>query len=531
MTMLAVSIMVEEHAAEAALAAAARAAEFGADLVEYRIDRVADDIDTVNTLLSRTPLPCIVTCRPTWEGGDFDGDDADRMSLFEHLGSGPHPPAYLDVELAAYQRSANLRQKVGLAVDHPDQQRPLTTGLILSSHDFDRRPKDLLQKVAAMAEARACRVIKVAWHARSLRDNLEAFELVEKKYKPTIALCMGPFGLPSRVLAKKFGALLTFAALDAQSATAPGQPTIDELKNLYRWDEQRASTRVYGVIGWPVGHSMSPPIHNAGFDAVDEDAVYLPMPVPPEYEHFKATVASWLDHEGLHFRGASVTIPHKANLLRFVEETGGEIEPLAEAIGAANTLTKRDDGTLYASNSDYAAALDSVCAAMQIERVGLAGKTVAVLGAGGAARAVVAGFADAGAGVTVFNRTPEKAAALADQFNATAAAPEALRELPWDVLINCTPVGMHPNVDATPVYQPDIEHRTSNTANPPVVFDTIYNPIETRLLREAKAAGCLTVPGTEMFVRQAATQFELWTGKAAPLGVFRTVLELKLATR
>lgn len=528
MTMLAVSIMVEESSAEAALAAAARAAEFGADLVEYRIDRIADDIDTINALLSRTPLPCVVTCRPTWEGGEYDGNDADRMSLFEHLGSGPHPPAYLDVELAAYERSANLRQKVGFAVDHPDQQRPLTTGLILSSHDFDRRPKDLLQKIAKMAEARACRVIKVAWHARSLRDNLEAFELIEKKYKPTIALCMGQFGLPSRVLAKKFGGLLTFAALDAQSATAPGQPTIDELKNLYRWDAQRGSTRVYGVIGWPVGHSMSPPVHNAGFDAVDEDAVYLPMPIPPEYEHFKATVGSWLDHAGLHFRGASVTIPHKANLLHFVEESGGEIEPLAAAIGAANTLTKREDDSLYASNSDYAAALDSVCAALDIEREGLTGKQIAVLGAGGAARAVVAGFADAGAGVTVFNRTPEKAAALAERFQAAAAKPEELRDLPWDVLINCTPVGMHPNVDATPVLKSDIEHRKSQTTNQPVVFDTIYNPIQTRLLRDAKAAGCLTVPGTEMFVRQAATQFELWTGKVAPLEVFRSVLESRL---
>ncbi len=526
MTLLTVPITV--HDRPAALADAARAAALGADLVEYRIDTFVDDLDDIQQLVAESPLPCIVTCRPTWEGGDYDGDEMHRISLLEHAGLGDQgiTPAYLDLELKAYQTSANLRQKVGLVIDHPDQPRPdVTAGLILSSHDFLTQPPDLDRKLMAMAEAPACRVIKLAWRARSLRDNLEAFEILRRKLKPTIALCMGDAGLPSRVLAKKFGALLTFAALDPAAGTAPGQPTIRDLKHLYRWDAIREDTAVYGVIGYPVGHSMSPAFHNAGFDETHFNGVYLPMPIPPEYEHFKATVLSWLDYEPLHFRGASVTIPHKANLLRFVEEQGGTIEPLAATIGAANTLTKRDDGSLYASNTDYAALLDATCEALSIEREALAGKTVGVLGAGGAARAAVAAFTHTGSHVTVYNRTLDKAEALASQFGATALGMNQLGSREHEVLINCTPLGMSPKIDATPL-PAEAQHLLGPGV---VVFDTIYNPLETVLLRDAKAAGCVTINGADMFVRQGAAQFELWTHQTPPLDVFRRVLLEKLS--
>lgn len=529
MTRLTVPITVTDR--PAALAAAARAAEFGADLVEYRLDTFCPpevELGEIESLVAASPLPCIVTCRPTWEGGEYDGDEMHRLSLLEHAGLGADgiTPAYLDVELRAYQSSANLRQKVGLVVDHPDQPRPdVTAGLILSSHDFETMPSDLDRRVMAMADAEACRVIKVAWRARSLRDNLEAFEILQRKLKPTIALCMGEAGLPSRVLAKKFGALLTFAALDEHTGTAPGQPTVAELKNLYRWDAMREDTRVYGVIGYPVGHSMSPAFHNAGFDATETNGVYLPMPIPPEYEHFKATVLSWLEYEPLHFRGASVTIPHKANLLRFVEEQGGEVETLAATIGAANTLTKRDDGSLYASNTDYAALLDATCDALSIEREQLAGKSVGVLGAGGAARAAVAAFGHYGSDVVVYNRTLDKAEALAEQFGAEALPMDQLGEKNFDILINCTPLGMFPQTDATPL---PVE-KQGILGPGVVVFDTIYNPLETVLLRDARAAGCVTITGMEMFVRQGAAQFKLWTHQDPPLDVFRRVLLEKLS--
>ena len=514
MTLLAVPLFVEDL--PTAHAAAARAAEHGADLVEYRIDTFTDPA-AVQTLIAGSPLPCLITARAHWEGGHCDLEETDRISLLEHagLGQGGHVPAYLDLELKAYEASANLRQKIGLVVDHPDQPRPdVTTGLILSTHDFETMPRDLDRRILAMADAPACRVIKAAWRARSLRDNIDAFELIARKIKPTIALCMGEAGLPSRVLAKKFGAHLTFAALDTDAGTAPGQPTLDELKNLYRWDAINVHTKVYGVIGHPVGHSVSPAFHNAGFTETDFNGVYLPMPIPPEYEHFKATLLRWLDYAPLDFCGASVTIPHKQNLLRFVEEQNGDIEPLAQTIGAANTLHRRSDGTLYAGNTDYAAILGATR-----DKLGddLTEKRVAVLGAGGAARAAVAGFADAGAAVTVFNRTVAKAESLAGEFGARAAPLDPdhpLNPWEWDLLINCTSVGMHPHVDASPVSFP--QPPTPNP-QPPTVFDTVYNPAETKLLREAKAAGCETINGLEMFVRQGAAQYALWTGHEPPV--------------
>ncbi len=532
MTKLAVPIMVRSVAR--ALADAVRAAELGADLVEFRIDTFAEHFSEVPQLVERSALPCILTCRPTWEGGHFAGSESERIDLYHLLAEKEVQPAYLDVELLAWQRSPALRNAVSAIVDHPAQTRATTTGLILSSHDFETRPRDLYQRIEAMTAATACRVMKLAWRARSLRDNLEAFEILTQHHKPTIALCMGDFGLPSRVLARKFGALLTFASLDAQLQSAPGQPTVHQIKSLYRWDALNAETRVYGVIGYPVGHSLSPHVHNAGFDAIDYNGVYLPMPIPPEYEHFKATVGAWLDLEPLHFRGASVTIPHKQNLLRFVRASGGVIEPLAEAIGAANTLTVADDGTLHASNTDCAAARDAVCDDLGIAPAELKGMRVAVIGAGGAARAVVAGFAQHGATVVIYNRSVDKAEALANDMQQLPGAgkvvPARLEKLCdscCQIYINCTPIGMHPNVDASPIPQSNMP--TGKGWGPgTVVFDTVYNPVETKLLREARAAGCVTIPGTEMFIRQAAMQFQTWTNTPAPLPTFRTTLETHL---
>ena len=531
MTKLAVAIMV--NSLDQALADAAKASVLGADLVEFRIDLFTDDPAGIAELVRRSALPCIVTCRVKPEGGHFDGDEAIRIGAFEAAAQPTRQPAYIDIELAAYQRSAELRQRIGMFVDHPGQVRPITTGLILSTHDFKTRPTNLYQQVEAMLASPACRAVKVVWQARSLRDNLEAFEILGQRHKPTIVLCMGEAGLLSRVLARKFGALLTFAALDDQDATAPGQPTVEQLKSTYRWDKLRASTQVFGVIGWPTEQSMSPAIHNAGFDRTGFDGVYLPMPIPPEYEHFKATVGSLLAMPELHFRGASVTIPHKENLVRFVVEQGGEVEPLAQQIGAANTLLVRDDGSLYAANSDYAGALDSVCQGLGVTREELDGMRVAVIGAGGAARAIVAGFVHYGANVVVHNRTYEKAQSLARQFassgtaldrqgKVTAARLEEVADSPCQLLINCTSVGMHPDTDASPIPEAALGPGT-------IVFDTVYNPPITSLLRQAHTAGCVTIGGGEMFVRQAGTQFQLWTGQDAPLDVFGKVLQDQLS--
>ncbi len=527
MTWLCVPIRVES--VDQAVAQVSLAAERGADMVELRLDGSPLTTEQAVELVRRCSLPCIVTCRTRAEGGEADLDDATRAALFEAVGT--EQPAYIDVELAAYQQAPELRLAAEQTVDHPGQAGTTTTGLILSTHDFNARPRDLLQRVEAMAGDPTCRVMKLAWRARSLRDNLEAFELLTAQHKPTIALCMGTFGLPSRVLAKKFGALLTFAGLEEGEVTAPGQPAVETVKRRYRWDAIDAATAVHGVIGWPVEHSLSPVIHNAGFDETDTNAVYLPLPVPPEYEHFKATVGSWLAFRPLHFRGASVTLPHKEHLLRYARETGGTIDPITETIGAANTLTVRDDGSVHVSNTDYGAALDAVATALGGGREGIAGRRVAVLGAGGVARAVAAGFAGYGAEVVLYNRTYEKARSLAEELTqrlgdatsrAAKVAAAPMEELPdslCDVYINCTPVGMHPNTDASP-----IETWPRGRGETTVVFDTIYNPPTTRLLKEAEEAGHRAVSGLEMFIRQGAEQFEQWTQQPAPIERFRTAI-------
>ncbi|MEM8782670.1 MAG: type I 3-dehydroquinate dehydratase [Planctomycetota bacterium] len=525
MTRLCVPLSVPHpDAVDTALADAARAAEFGADLIEWRVDALAGvegGTEATARLIEQGPLPCVLTCRHADEGGAFDGDEADRVALLHHASKLARPPAYLDVEWAKLEAlPAPLRAKLDDAAAR--------CGLIASAHDFTTRPAHLDRTIAGMAGSDAVRVAKLAWRARSIRDNVEAFEIVSRRLKPTVALCMGEDGLASRVLAKKFGALLTFASLDDARGTAPGQPTLDEIKNLYRWDALTLDTKVFGVIGHPVGHSMSPAIHNAAFDrlALDGepfDGVYLPLPIPDAYEAFKATMLTWLDFEPLHFRGASVTIPHKANLLRFVREQGGRVEALAEQIGAANTLTVGDDGALHATNTDYAAILDATCDRLGVDRSGLRGLKVAVFGAGGVARAIVAGFAHHGAGVTVFNRTPERAQALAEAFGVTAAPLDAAPAHAADVWINGTSVGMSPGADTCVLAEPPTNWNAET-----VVFDTVYNPMRTALLALAESHGCRTIDGVDMFVRQAAAQFTGWTRRPAPIDAMRRVVVNRL---
>lgn len=545
-TLLCVPIMVDE--ADAALADAQHARAAGADIVEFRVDHVfhgeGDEAGAalIARLTRECPLPCIVTCRAAHEGGDYDGDDAGRVALYEHLGTGgtsslpAEPPRYLDLELSTYARSPNLRQKVHLAVDWPGGTREPAPGLILSFHDFATRPPTLMRTLAEMRAFPAARVLKLAWKARSLRDNLEAFDLLRERDRPTIALCMGEFGLMSRVLAPKFGGFLTFASLRTSAATAPGQPTIAELLGLYRFRSIGPSTRVYGVIGWPVGHSRSPHVHNAGFEAVGHDGVYLPLPIPPEWEHFKATLGALLDHAPLDFRGASVTLPHKEHLIRYAREDTSrrwQIDALAERCGAGNTLVVGDDGACRIMNTDAAAAVEVIRSALPERGGDLSGLRVALLGAGGVARAVAAGLAGAGATVVVYNRTreraerlaadltdPKKGSITANQGRVIAAPWEKVCAACCEVHVNCTSLGMAggPNPEAMAVDPARLEHATAAT----LMFDTVYNPPETPLIRSARAMGLRTATGVGMFVEQASLQFESWTGSRASRALFHT---------
>ena len=291
----------------------------GADLVEFRIDVLvehAEGVTAARRLVQESPLPVLLTCRSDAEGGAWRGEETDRVSFLEAVGTAEVAPQFLDFEEAAWSRSANM-QKVRLVVNHPQQVRPDRARLVLSKHDFDGRPQDLTSRTASMAVD--ADVVKVAWTARSLRDCLEAFELPGLLGVPTVALCKGPFGLPSRVLAPKFGGFLTFAALDADSATAPGQPTLSQLMDLYRFRSIDTKTEVYGVAGWPVEHSKSPAFHNQAFANSNATRCICLAHHVPDAAAFRPTLDAWLA-PGSIFKGCRVLTE---TLASFVAERGG----------------------------------------------------------------------------------------------------------------------------------------------------------------------------------------------------------------
>ncbi|HWP39449.1 MAG TPA: shikimate dehydrogenase, partial [Tepidisphaeraceae bacterium] len=326
---------------------------------------------------------------------------------------------------------------------------------------------------------------------------------------------------------------LTFAGLSGDSVTAPGQVSIHDMKRLYRWDRIGPATQVYGVVACPVAHSMSPAVHNAAFEATGHDGVYLPMLVQPGYESFKAFMEDFANYQPLHLRGLSVTIPHKENALRYLQEKGAEIEPLAVDIGAVNTIIidrDRAGNPLFRGiNTDYQAIINTICTAMQITPQQLCDCRVAVIGAGGTGRTAVAALAKLGATVVVYNRTYQRAEELAKAFDGktgkvVAARLEKLCDSCCQIYIHTTSVGMHPNTNQSVFgsVPPRLNPQT-------LVFDTVYNPPKTMLLRQAEATGATTVGGIEMFVRQAAGQFSAWTGLSAPMQLMRQIIQQRLS--
>ena len=486
-----------------------RAAKAGADLVEFRVDCM--EKPDVEALVAKAPVPEIITCRPKRAGGNFAGEESERLAILQKaidLGAD-----YIDVELDS------------VAHVHPEWPGKL----IVSVHDFERTPDDLLALHKRIADTGAD-VVKIATTARDISDNLRLFDLLASVAEPTVALAMGERGVISRILSRKFGGWLTFASLERGKESAEGQLTIDDLLKLYRFRDIRHDTEIFGVVANPVAHSMSPLIHNAAFAYAGMNCVYVPMLVDD--------VTGFLARFRALAKGFSVTIPHKERAMASADE----IDPLTQRIGALNTLVVRD-GQLIGTNTDLPAALGAMEQALRPpltnQKEGthtvcvpkcpggvispLRGKRVAVLGARGTARAIVVGLVDAGAEVKIYNRTVERAKALAEEFGASWAGLDALAEVKSaDVLVNATPVGMWPKVDASPV-PADVLHKGM------LVFDVVYNPLETRLLREARERGCLCVSGLEMFVLQAARQFELFTGQAAPVDVMRNAVVRRLA--
>jgi 3-dehydroquinate dehydratase/shikimate dehydrogenase len=457
--------------------------------VELRLD--AMEAPDLPRLLARPPCPLILTCRPKREGGLYDGPEQPRLELLRQaarLGA-----QYIDIEHDAFQ---------ALGPVAPSKR-------IVSYHNFKQTPPDL-DAVHATLVRLGADVVKFAVTANHILDTVPVLRLLRDARTPTIALSMGPRGLLTRILAPKFGSFLTYASFDSGGPEAgPGQLSLSEMLDLYRVHRIGRATRVFGVIADPVAHSLSPRIHNAAFDDAGIDAVYLPLWVEGDPAAFVRAFREF------GFDGYSVTIPHKQKVMEAMDE----ISPLARRIGTINTVVRRPDGSLFGTNTDISAGIASIEAV--VGKGWLRGKRALLLGAGGLGRAMAFALADAGAILTLTDLDPARAESLADEVGAVAVR-SAFRVPRSALLLNCSPVGMHPDVAASPVPAEMLRKDM-------VVYDAVYNPAETKLLRDARAAGCRTVAGIDHFVRQAVEQFELWTGQSAPVKTMRRVVVEALA--
>jgi 3-dehydroquinate dehydratase/shikimate dehydrogenase len=420
----------------------------------------------------------IATCRASWEGGRYQGAEADRLVVLARaleLGAD-----YVDLEWKAAgvleQWPADVRRRV-----------------VLSHHDFDGVPADLADRIRDMRRF-GTGLVKVAATASRLRDTLPligAGRAAARDGSAMVVIAMGMAGVATRVLPAHVGSCWTYGG----DGVAPGQVTVDRLRREFRVGQVRATTPVYAVVGRPIGHSVSPAMHNAAFAAAGLDGVYVPCEAA-DFDDFLALA------DALPIVGASVTAPYKEDAAR-----------AAGQAGALNTLQRRPDGGWDGRNTDVEGFLAPLAGES------LDGLRAAVVGAGGSARSVVSGLQSRGARVSIHARRPEAAAALAGALDAVAGA-WPVPAGSWDLLVNTTPVGTHPDVDRSPVAESALDGR--------LVYDLIYNPRPTRLLRDAAAAGCRTLDGLDMLVAQAVRQFAWWTGVTPEAQVLRDAAERRL---
>lgn len=523
------------------------AARQGARLIEVRLDFLKKAPD-FKRLLENKPCTMIATVRRPPDGGKWDGSEEARLMI--------------------------LRQAVVAGFDWIDLETDVidkvprfgTIKRIVSYHNFREMPADL-EKIHARMCAQDADVVKIVVRAQTPMDNLRVLGLVQKTKKPTVAFCSNDMGFPSRILQAKYGAPFSYAAFNKERNIAPGIPSFQEMKRIYHYGEVDEKTEIYGVLGDPVAHSLSPLIHNTAFRKLGINAVYLPFRVPREMlgDFLKA-------FDQLNVRGYSVTIPHKeaAAELADVKDT------MVERTKAANTLIRTRAG-FSAFNTDYGGVLQTLydflpkfhhqppvereagtvlppgvitanvnlpagaltatrptqalTAIQQApnapliqgpEEAHLVGRIVLILGAGGVARAVAHALHREGAMVTLTNRTTERATALAHEIGCRYVEWKARHSVLCEMVVNCTSVGMHPNVDESPLHPSYLKPGL-------IVFDTVYTPEQTLLVKEARERNCHVITGVELFIRQAALQFQHFTGRPAPIDLFRQVIRRALS--
>jgi 3-dehydroquinate dehydratase / shikimate dehydrogenase len=460
--------------------------------VEIRLDWLADDCEISRFLAwladSRPRATLVATCRRTQAGGRYRGTVAKQLvHLAEAIRSGCN---WYDLEIETVRQCPGELLDVLLG----DGRQ------IRSAHFFRGMPADLHRVAAELRHGRPD-AIKIAAQCVSLKSSRRLLDFAANR-RNIVAVPMGDIALPVRFLALREGN--GFAYAPVANATAPGQISLDEMKCLYRADSFNRRTRVYGVIGDPIAHSLSPVMQNAAFAVRGMDAVYLPFLVR-DLDDLVNSIGP------LGLRGFSVTIPHKQGILAHLDGCDG----LAEKIGAVNTVVVRDGGRLQGYNTDYVGVLRALERRIRLER-----SRVLIVGAGGAARAVAFALAQAGASVCITARRPQRAKSLAHEIRGETLRRVHLRSESFDAIVNATPVGMHPLVQHSPLEACEL--------NCKLLFDTIYRPRRTKLMELAEKRGIETVSGLEMFVAQGAAQWEIWTGKRAPVEAMRRAVVLAL---
>jgi 3-dehydroquinate dehydratase/shikimate dehydrogenase len=483
--------------------ARAAAALTDSRFLEFRLDSLPSPsaaLPRLKKFLAEHKCIAIATCRRKTNSGGFTGSLDEELSILLKAARAGCQIVDLEIESAEDASPAQL-DKFRIALRKSGAQ------LIVSFHDFSRTRS--VDRASDRIASFAPDFIKVVSTAQLLSDNLAILRLIEDRSASSriLGIAMGEEGLVSRVLGPRAGGAFTFASLEDGTGTAPGQVTAKTMRALYRAHKLNAQTRIFGVAGNPIAHSLSPLMHNTAFKREGVNAVLLPLKTRTVQDLLTLMLE-------LPMAGVAVTMPLKQEVMPHL----AGMDPLVQRIGACNTLRVSGDLKLYGYNTDVAGVVRPL-----ERRIKLKGARIAVLGAGGAARAAVFGLVDQGAEVFVINRTHENAVALARAAKAKALKHNQLAKQRFDAIVNSTPCGMKDSKQPLPIAENDL--------NTNLVFDMVYNPLETPLLKLAKSRGIATISGLEMFIQQGARQFEIWTGKTPAQDEMRRVVERELKRR
>jgi 3-dehydroquinate dehydratase / shikimate dehydrogenase len=470
-----------------------------ADIVELRFDCLAPkEIPTLFDNLAGFQKPLLITFRPREQGGHRNLTIEERRQFWTAL-----PERVNGADIIGVDKEADLQIADTLDAEHS----------IVSWHDFKGSPSNLSETIERLCSA-GRRTIKIAVSITSAEQGVDVWKLLSSTTAPSIPIAMGEAGKWTRVLGLAHGAPMTYASLDEDGKTAPGQISARDLRNVFRVKELDKETNVFGVIATDSSYSLSPFMHNLAFKTAGLNAVFLPLQTKDLDAFMRRMVMSDTREVELNFKGFSVTNPHKQAVMRYLDE----VDESAANIGAINTV-KVENGKLLGYNTDAPGFIHP----LKNLYGDLNGASAIVVGAGGAARACIYALKCEGVDVTVMARDRSKASILADEFSIRCDDPPTdHRSLTTDILVNATPLGTRGEREGDAIATAD------ELGSIKLVYDLVYNPAETRLLCNAREAGADTLGGIEMLIAQGARQFEIWTGGDAPVEVMKTAIEERL---